>query len=653
MTKKVAIDIVARDKTKAALNGVNKGLSKLKGQVFNLRNAFAGLGLALVGREFLNTSRSVEQLRVRFKFLFGSAQEGAKAFDNLTTFAAKVPFSLEEIAGASGSLAVVAKDAEDLNRVLAITGNVAAVTGLDFRTTAEQIQRSFAGGIGAADLFRERGVRALLGFQAGAKVSIEETVEAFERDFSGDGRFGKATLSLAQTFDGTLSMLGDKFFKFKLAVMDSDPFDFLKVAFSQIDKFIESNFNSIEEFAMVVGGNIVKIAKQMILFGAASADLLAPIFREVKASVSNLIKIFNSLPAVAQSLGLIGLLFLGRKGLAGIIALDFALRKIGEFTGLSDLFKDATKDIKGFNKESIELDEILSKPLDERSFLEQAKVVIADLEKQMREARKNSEDLDNIISDLGKTSKTFSERLDDVNKRLKSTFKDAISSADKAVKSFTDAIARAIVTGQSMGEVFKNVGIQILTFFISAILEAVIMALFLRDILDAIEERLGKQESASDKASKSLRSLARSTALASASQALFGQQTAFANNQLVRQQQLEKKQQKSTIGSAIGGALFGGVGAAVGGIIGGFFADGGRPPIGRPSVVGEKGAEVFVPDSAGTIIPNNELGGVTNVTFNINTVDQRGFAELLDGRRGQIINMVNTALNNKGRTALV
>jgi hypothetical protein len=653
MTKKVAIDIVARDKTKAALNGVNKGLSKLKGQVFNLRNAFAGLGLALVGREFLNTSRSVEQLRVRFKFLFGSAQEGAKAFDNLTTFAAKVPFSLEEIAGASGSLAVVAKDAEDLNRVLEITGNVAAVTGLDFRTTAEQIQRSFAGGIGAADLFRERGVRALLGFQAGAKVSIEETVEAFERDFSGDGRFGKATLSLAQTFDGTLSMLGDKFFKFKLAVMDSDPFDFLKVSFSQIDKFIESNFNSIEEFAMVVGGNIVKIAKQMILFGAASADLLAPIFREVKASVSNLITIFNSLPAVAQSLGLIGLLFLGRKGLAGIIALDFALRKIGEFTGLSDVFKDATKDIQGFNKESIELDEILAKPLDERSFLEQAKVVIADLEKQMREARKNAEDLDNIISDLGKTSKTFSERLDDVNKRLKSTFKDAISSADKAVKSFTDAIARAIVTGQSMGEVFKNVGIQILTFFISAILEAVIMALFLRDILDAIEERLGKQESASDKASRSLRMLAASTALAGASQALFGQQTAFANNQLIRQQELEKKQQKSTIGSAIGGALFGGVGAAVGGIIGGFFADGGRPPIGRPSVVGEKGAEVFVPDSAGTIIPNNQLGGVTNVTFNINTVDQRGFAELLDGRRGQIINMVNTALNNKGRTALV
>ncbi|BCV04508.1 MAG: hypothetical protein CM15mV87_420 [Caudoviricetes sp.] len=40
--------------------------------------------------------------------------------------------------------------------MLEITGNVAATTGLDFRTAAEQIQRSFSAGIGAADLFREK-----------------------------------------------------------------------------------------------------------------------------------------------------------------------------------------------------------------------------------------------------------------------------------------------------------------------------------------------------------------------------------------------------------------------------------------------------------------------------------------------------------------
>lgn len=42
------------------------------------------------------------------------------------------------------------------------------------------------------------------------------------------------------------------------------------------------------------------------------------------------------------------------------------------------------------------------------------------------------------------------------------------------------------------------------------------------------------------------------------------------------------------------------------------FAAGGRPPVGRPSIVGEKGPELFVPSTAGTIIPNDKMGGVTN-----------------------------------------
>ncbi len=43
-------------------------------------------------------------------------------------------------------------------------------------------------------------------------------------------------------------------------------------------------------------------------------------------------------------------------------------------------------------------------------------------------------------------------------------------------------------------------------------------------------------------------------------------------------------------------------------IIGGVFAEGGRPPMGKVSVVGEKGPELFVPDQPGTIIPNDKMG---------------------------------------------
>ena len=213
-SQKLNIDIVARDRSRQALSSLQTSLGKLKESIFNIRNAFLGLGAGLVIRNLTNTGKQLESLNVRLKFLFGSAKEGAKAFDNTAKFASRVPFSLEEIQQGAGVLSVVSKDADELAHILEITGNVAAVTGLDFRTTAEQIQRSLSAGISSADLFRERGVKAMLGFSAGATVSVEQTVEAFERVFGKEGRFGRATDDLAQTFEGTLSMIGDKIFVF-------------------------------------------------------------------------------------------------------------------------------------------------------------------------------------------------------------------------------------------------------------------------------------------------------------------------------------------------------------------------------------------------------------------------------------------------------
>ena len=66
-----------------------------------------------------------------------------------------------------------------------------------------------------------------------------------------------------------------------------------------------------------------------------------------------------------------------------------------------------------------------------------------------------------------------------------------------------------------------------------------------------------------------------------------------------------------------------GLGGFLGGILGGLFADGGRPPVGKASIVGERGPELFVPKVAGTIIPNNQLGGGTTNIVNV-SVDASG-----------------------------
>ena len=83
-------------------------------------------------------------------------------------------------------------------------------------------------------------------------------------------------------------------------------------------------------------------------------------------------------------------------------------------------------------------------------------------------------------------------------------------------------------------------------------------------------------------------------------------------------------------GGLFGGGMDKGLIPFQSGLLGGGigFANGGRPPVGRPSLVGEKGPELFVPNSAGTIIPNSKLvGGGDSVTNIINvSVDASGTA---------------------------
>ena len=66
------------------------------------------------------------------------------------------------------------------------------------------------------------------------------------------------------------------------------------------------------------------------------------------------------------------------------------------------------------------------------------------------------------------------------------------------------------------------------------------------------------------------------------------------------------------------------------------FASGGTPPVGKPSIVGEKGPEIFVPSRSGKIIPNDKLGGgvVNNVNISVdasgtNVQSDNGQAEML------------------------
>jgi len=90
-------------------------------------------------------------------------------------------------------------------------------------------------------------------------------------------------------------------------------------------------------------------------------------------------------------------------------------------------------------------------------------------------------------------------------------------------------------------------------------------------------------------------------------------------------------------------SLFGGVdggGGLIGGALdffGGAFAEGGRPPMNKISLVGENGPELFVPDAAGTIIPNDQIkmGGNNNISMNFSGISDANEAKRAAGVAGR------------------
>jgi lambda family phage tail tape measure protein len=88
-------------------------------------------------------------------------------------------------------------------------------------------------------------------------------------------------------------------------------------------------------------------------------------------------------------------------------------------------------------------------------------------------------------------------------------------------------------------------------------------------------------------------------------------------------------------------------------LAGGSFADGGNPPVGVPSLVGERGPELFVPSRAGTIIPNHQLsqalGGGSGTTINgpyiasMNAIDTQSGIQFLAKNKMTIWSMNQSA----------
>ena len=606
MAQNLKINIIAKDKTKQAFNGIRGRLQKLKDSVISVKGAIVGIGAGLVVKSFVNVGKNVEDLQVRLKQLFGSTQEGAKAFDVMAKFASKVPFSLEQIQNASGNLAVVSGDANRLSKILEITGNVASVTGLDFQTTAEQIQRAFAGGIASADIFREKGVRDLLGFKAGATVTAEDTIKAFERVFGKGGKFGGATDELSKTFTGVLSMLGDSLFNFKKRVADADFFDAIKKEFKDLDDFIKENQDTFNDIADAIG---------FVLTGAVKV---------LSAGIKGLAKATEFLTDAYETL---------------VNLVNKLLPKSLEFNIVTKEQRAIQRKIADIEKERFErMGRILEEQNKITTSLSKQKEAIVDVDKVRKAIQKVKDKEDKlelfILSEKNKKRLEFNELINkgvekhkeqnDILRSVGNKIKEhnesfnitdtIFESITGATSSFSRTLAEALVLGKSINKSFKELAQGLLVDIVAKMIERIALLTIEKFITDKI----------------------------------FKQDT----DKLRMEKNITKEKQKQVVLQAMLMAMGGGSGGGSGLKL---FASGGAVRKGQPTIVGERGAEMFIPNSSGQIVQHarGQGSGGVNVNFTINTIDSRGFSDALQENRGTITGIINNALAEKGRSELV
>ena len=588
--QKLLIDIIANDKSKQALNGVQKGLAKLKQSVFNLRNAFIGLGAGIVLKGFVDAGIQVENLSVQLKTLFGSAQEGEKALRSITKFAAGTPFELKNIQQGVTSLAVVRKNAEkaglSFDDLLTLTGNVAAQMGGDFALASFQIQKAFSAGIASAETLKERGVAGMAGFKAGVSVNAMDTIKIMNAAFGKDGEFGNLMDELSQTLFGTISNLKDAFFIFQVEVSKGF-FDALKNNLGDLKKTVEENRKEIDEFGAMIGSGLSKAINGTAKFLKFLKDNIDAIIVAFRLFIA--LKVVSFFYNLAVAIGVANGAMLGfnatvRKNLliglavTTIAFLDQIIDKLKEYAELMGLIsgKETTKPDKDKGNND------------------------AELVKKFAKMETLSEAIDRNFKDVFVSFKEANETvISDMQGKLSIIGQTIGKSLSGGIKNFSDAFARSVILGEKLSESFKKMAQQLGVKILSALIEI----LARKSVELAIEKLITREK--------------QKQAALSTSNALSG------------------------LGSLVG--FFGG------------RASGGSVQKGQPYVVGERGAELFIPNQSGQITQSarGTGGGATTVNFNINTVDASGFEDLLVRSRGTITQLINNAVNERGKESLI
>jgi len=183
-----------------------------------------GLILGALGALFykmIKVGAKFENFRVTLDQLYGSAEEGKKAFDWIMELQVKTPYKPTELMGALQQLKSFGVDAR---KWLPVIGDMAATMGKSIEEAAKGVGKALTGGAGAADVLRESyaaSVQNIAKVTGYAEKEIKGNIEVYKKalfEFIKQKKFAGGMMRLSATLTGILSSIGGAFEQFFGAV---------------------------------------------------------------------------------------------------------------------------------------------------------------------------------------------------------------------------------------------------------------------------------------------------------------------------------------------------------------------------------------------------------------------------------------------------
>ena len=547
--------------------------------------------LVAIGAAALKGAADLEKLEASFVSLTGGTKEAADMMKQLTDFTAKTPFQIDAVANSARQLIASGTKVSDVNDQLQFLGDIAATSGSsidDIAAIFSKVQSKGKVELESLNQLAERGIpifkalsekTGLLPSKLGAgAVSVEEFNEVLG-SFNKEGGFAEGAMNrLSQTMAGKLSTALDN----------------LKLAGSQlvqgllplIHRFLEGITNLAQKFMGLDEG--MKIA--ILSFGL------------LLASIGPLVTLFGTLvSAVGFFMSPLGLV------IAGLAALAAAAIYVADNL---EAFKERFSDISWWKNALISMLQY---------FVDIAADIMGGYNKMLiffKQTPVNNPFLamSDGLEDLKDDTKDYKNEF--------GSFSDAISNG--AIKAKDALIALGNSLGIGTGAESKSGGdapVSLIDMDVEELEEeAEVIDTTYGDALRATKEKIDAlKESAKSFGLAMVDNFAGSfaTAITSGENFMVSMGNIFKD--------LAKQIAAMLIKAALLAAVFSmipGLGAAqteaggatsfsglLTGMMGGSFANGGKPPLGKVSLVGEQGPELFVPSSSGTIVPNHQLGG--------------------------------------------